>query len=69
MNSRERSVASGSMISPAHYVNFALPFEQQVTKKLWELGVPSALHICGKADNLPVVQTNWASPCRRQITE
>lgn len=45
-------MASGSLIFAAHYAGFALPSEQQVTGRLRELGVPSALHICGKADNL-----------------
>jgi MtaA/CmuA family methyltransferase len=45
-------LASGSLISAAQYVNFVLPYEQQVTRKLQELGVPVALHICGRSDNL-----------------
>ena len=45
-------MASGSLISAAHYATFVLPYEQQVTRRLRELSVPSVLHICGKADNL-----------------
>jgi len=45
-------LASGSLISAAQYVNFVLPYEQRVTRKLQELGVPVALHICGRANNL-----------------
>jgi MtaA/CmuA family methyltransferase len=45
-------MASGSLISSAHYASFVLPSEQQVMRRLRELGVPSALHICGRADNL-----------------
>ena len=45
-------IASGSLISASHYASFALPSEQQVARRLRELGVPSVLHICGKADNL-----------------
>ena len=45
-------MASGSLISSPHYAAFVLPFEQQVTSRLREFGVPSALHICGRADNL-----------------
>jgi MtaA/CmuA family methyltransferase len=45
-------MASGSLISARHYADFVLPSEQLVTRRLRELGVPSALHICGKAENL-----------------
>ena len=45
-------MASGSLISAAHYASFVLPSEQQVTRRLRELRVASVLHICGKADNL-----------------
>jgi MtaA/CmuA family methyltransferase len=45
-------MASGSLISARHYADFVLPSEQLVTGRLRELGVPSALHICGKAENL-----------------
>jgi MtaA/CmuA family methyltransferase len=45
-------LASGSLISAAQYAEFVLPYEQQVTRKLQELGIPSALHICGRANNL-----------------
>ena len=41
--------ASSSLISPAQYAGFVLPSEQRVTARLRELGVPSVLHICGKA--------------------
>jgi len=44
-------MASGSLISAAHYSGFVLPSEQQVTRRLRELGIPSALHICGKVGN------------------
>ena len=45
-------MASGSLISAGHYADFALPSEQLVTRRLRELGVPSVLHICGRAENL-----------------
>lgn len=45
-------MASGSLISAGHYADFVLPSEQLVTRRLRELGVASALHICGKAGNL-----------------
>lgn len=43
-------LASSSLISPQQYVEFVLPSEQRVAGRLRELGVPSVLHICGKAD-------------------
>jgi uroporphyrinogen-III decarboxylase len=45
-------MASGSLISAGHYADFVLPCEQLVTGRLRELGVPSVLHICGRAENL-----------------
>jgi uroporphyrinogen decarboxylase len=41
--------ASSSLISPVQFAEFVLPAEQRVTARLRELGVPSVLHICGKA--------------------
>jgi uroporphyrinogen-III decarboxylase len=45
-------LASGSLISAAQYAEFALPYEQQVTQRLRALGIPAALHICGRANNM-----------------
>jgi len=45
-------VASSSLISPRQYEEFVLPYEQRVAARLRELGVPSALHICGKATGI-----------------
>jgi MtaA/CmuA family methyltransferase len=45
-------MASGSLISVAHYAEIVLPSERQVTRRLRKLGVPSVLHICGRAENL-----------------
>lgn len=42
-------VASSSLISPRQYEEFVLPYERRVAARLRELGVPSVLHICGKA--------------------
>ena len=39
--------ASTSLISPQQYREFVLPYEQPVTQRLRELGVPSVIHICG----------------------
>ena len=56
-------MASGSLISAAHYAGFVLPSEQQVTRRLRELGVPSALHICGKAGNLLDAMARSGADC------
>jgi uroporphyrinogen-III decarboxylase len=45
-------VASSSLISPRQYEEFVLPYEQRVAARLRELGVPSVLHICGKATRM-----------------
>lgn len=45
-------VASSSLISPRQYEEFVLPYEQPVAARLRELGVPSVLHICGKASGI-----------------
>jgi hypothetical protein len=45
-------VASSSLISPRQYEEFVLPYEQRVAAHLRELGVPSVLHICGKATGM-----------------
>lgn len=45
-------MASGSLISAAHYAGFVLPAEQQVIQRLHELGIAVALHICGNSGGL-----------------
>jgi uroporphyrinogen decarboxylase len=45
-------LASSSLISSRQYAEFALPYEQRLTARLRELGVPSVLHICGKAGKI-----------------
>jgi uroporphyrinogen decarboxylase len=40
--------ASGSLISPAQYREFAMPYQAIVCRRLRELGTPSVIHICGK---------------------
>jgi uroporphyrinogen-III decarboxylase len=40
-------MASGSLISPALYRRFVLPYEQELAKELRRLGALSILHICG----------------------
>ena len=56
-------MASGSLISASQYAGFVLPSEQQVTRRLRELGVPSVLHICGKADNLLDAMARSGADC------
>jgi uroporphyrinogen decarboxylase len=41
-------VASGSLLSPKHYREFAAPYEQTLIRELNQLGrYPALLHICG----------------------
>lgn len=45
-------LASSSLISPRQYEEFVLPYEQSVTARLRAKGIPSVLHICGKASGI-----------------
>ena len=47
MVSNGDSPAGPSMISPAMYREFALPYEQQIVETAHECGLPYMLHICG----------------------
>ncbi len=40
-------MASGSLISPAMYRQFVLPYERELAGRIRELGALSLLHICG----------------------
>ena len=50
MVSNGDSPAGPEMISPAMYRKFALPYEKRVVEEAHELGLPYALHICGRTD-------------------
>lgn len=50
MLSNGDSPAGPDLISPRLYRRFALPYEQHVTACAHELGLPYALHICGKTN-------------------
>jgi uroporphyrinogen decarboxylase len=40
-------MASGSLISPATYREFVLPYERELVERIRQLGALSLLHICG----------------------
>jgi MtaA/CmuA family methyltransferase len=44
--------AAASLISPAQYREFALPYEQRVSEALHEAGALWKLHMCGNTTNL-----------------
>jgi MtaA/CmuA family methyltransferase len=50
MVSNGDSPAGPSVVSPAIYRTFALPYEKRVAEKAHELGLPYMLHICGKTE-------------------
>jgi MtaA/CmuA family methyltransferase len=50
MVSNGDSPAGPSMISPAMYRKFALPWEQRIVETAHKAGVPYLLHICGNTD-------------------
>jgi uroporphyrinogen decarboxylase len=50
MVSNGDSSAGPSVVSPAIYRKFALPYERRVIAAAHELGVPYLLHICGKTE-------------------
>jgi uroporphyrinogen decarboxylase len=45
-------MASGSLISPAAYREFVLPYERELVARIRELGVLSLLHICGNTTGM-----------------
>lgn len=48
--------ASGELISPRHYEEYAAPSARSVIEVLEKLGMPSILHVCGKTTKiLPLV--------------
>jgi MtaA/CmuA family methyltransferase len=50
MVSNGDSPAGPELISPRLYRKYALPYEQRVARRAHELGLPYALHICGKTN-------------------
>jgi uroporphyrinogen decarboxylase len=50
MVSNGDSPAGPELISPRLYRKYALPYEQRVVRRAHELGLPYALHICGKTN-------------------
>lgn len=52
MVSNGDSPAGPTMISPAMYAKFALPFEQALIRAAHALGQPYALHICGDTSRI-----------------
>lgn len=54
--------ASGDFLSPAEYIEFALPYQAKVCKEVEKLGIPLILHICGNtADILPNMANTGAN--------
>ena len=45
-------MASGSLISPAMYRRFVLPYERELARELRRLGALSILHICGNITSM-----------------
>jgi uroporphyrinogen decarboxylase len=46
-------VASGSLISPSHYRDFAAPYEKRLIARMNQLGrFPALLHICGNTSKI-----------------
>lgn len=57
-------MASGSLISPAMYRQFVLPYERELTARIRELGALSLLHICGNTTKLlPDIAASGADGC------
>lgn len=53
--------AAASLISPAMYREFALPYEQMVANAIYDAGKPVKLHICGNTQNhLPYMAESGA---------
>lgn len=45
-------MASGSIISPSHFVRFALPYLQELIAEIHSLGIWTGLHICGDTSRI-----------------
>lgn len=45
-------MASGSLISPATYLEFVLPYERELVARIRKLGALSLLHICGNTTKM-----------------
>ncbi len=52
MVSNGDSPAGPAMISPEMYLTFAQPYEKKLVEEAHRLGLPYALHICGKTDSI-----------------
>jgi uroporphyrinogen-III decarboxylase len=55
--------ASNSLISPAQYEKFVLPFERRVVEALHARGIPVVIHICGKANRMLEAIASTAADC------
>lgn len=57
-------IASGSLLSPAMYTRFVLPYEQELTDSIRSAGALSLLHICGNVTPmLPAIARCGADGC------
>jgi uroporphyrinogen decarboxylase len=49
--------ASGDLISPSQYSEFAAPYTKKVSEAIEELGVPQIMHVCGNTSKiLPLIK-------------
>lgn len=55
--------ASNSLISPAQYEKFVLPFERRVVDALHTRGIPVVIHICGKASRMLEAIASTGADC------
>jgi uroporphyrinogen decarboxylase len=46
------SPAGPDVVSPALYREFALPWEKRLVEQAHALGLPYALHVCGRTDSI-----------------
>ncbi len=68
--------AAASLIGPAHYKRFALPYEQRIIKAFHHLGAKVKLHICGDISKIldlvresgaDMVDIDWMVDFRKAI--
>jgi MtaA/CmuA family methyltransferase len=51
------ATASGDILGPEQYVEFALPYQQRIARAVREAGAKSIMHICGNTTlNLPLMR-------------
>jgi uroporphyrinogen-III decarboxylase len=55
------SISGPQVVAPAVYLKYSLPYETEMTRECDKLGIPFAIHICGRTD--PILEAWSATGC------